>query len=820
MMASDGFSIRRRILWLAIALLVGAGLALIVFVQDYARRASDTAYDRLLSASAFTIAGAVQAEAGDVTVELPLASFAMFADDDRVFYAITGPDGGFVTGYRELGAGLPVASDAGPHYADVEFKGETVRIATVGRLVSTASGTGWVTIRVAETKGERAVLAREILSNALLPIVAMTLLAIGLVWFAIGRAFRPLTLLERNLNRRSPDDLSPVEEAVPTEVRRLVGALNDFIGRLALATERLGALVAEAAHEVRTPLASLRAQAEVALAENDPAALRRRVERIHQGAVQASHLVSQLLMDATVAHRLEARRVDPVLVGDLVNEVVGRLSPDLSERLDVDLPSAARSLAIDADRVVLREMLRNLIDNALTYAPGPVLVEVVAVEGAAVLSVIDHGPGIAAAERQAVTQRFRRGSASQGTSGSGLGLAIVARVVAASGGSLQLDDTPGGGLTARVRLPARRTGSPARQNSRGLAAVGSAMLLAALLVLPEQGHAGGIKTAPSGRTDQTLTILGTTDTPLFDPLIEGFQRVNPDISVRYEEGETLPIYEEVVAGTADPAPDLIISSAADLQVKLANDGLAQAYEAPALASLPRWAQWRREVFGFTFEPAVIVYNRRLVQPQEVPRTRIALAELLERDPARFAGKVATYDIATSGVGYLLAAQDQAISSYFWRLANAFGHVDAILSGSSPDILDRIESGELALGYNVLGSYALARQAAGQEIGVVVPDDYVLVLTRTMLIPQGARQPELARRFVDFVLSAEGQAILAGPIALGAVMPGTVGAHTSDTIAMMGRGTVQPIGLGPGLLVALDGQRRARFLETWLEIVGP
>lgn len=809
-MAADGFSIRRRILWLAIALLLAAALALVVFVLDYARRSSDTAYDRLLSASAFTIAGAVQAEAGRVTVELPLASFAMFSDDDRVFYSVAGPDGGFVTGYRELGADLAPATDSEPDYEDIDFRGEPVRVATVGRLVSTASGTGWVTIRVAETKGERAVLAREILGNALLPIVAMTLLSIALVWFAIGRAFRPLTLLERNLNRRTPDDLSPVVEAVPVEVRRLVDALNDFIGRLRQTTERLGALVAEAAHEVRTPLASLRAQAEVALSENDPAMLRGRVQRIHQGAVQASHLVNQLLMDATVAHRLEARRIDPVQLGDVVGEVVGRLSPDLAERLDVDVPRAARELVIDMDRVVLREMLRNLIDNALIYAPGPVLVEAEADDGAAILSVIDHGPGIAPDEKQAVTERFRRGSAAEGTSGSGLGLAIVARVAAAAGGRFLLDDTPGGGLTARVRLPARRAAT----------ALAALVVAAGLWGAPRPALALETYPAPSGQAGEVLTILGTTDTPLFRSLVAGFQRVWPDVTVAYEEGETLPIYLEVAEARADPKPDLVMSSATDLQVKLANDGFAQAHEPPNLAALPRWAQWRREVFGFTFEPAVIVYNPDLVAEAEVPRTRIALAELLERFPERFSGKVATYDIAKSGVGYLLAAQDQTISSYFWRLASAFGHVDAQLSGSSPDILDRVERGELALGYNVLGSYALARQAAGHRIGVVVPDDYVLVLTRTLLIPEGAPRADLARAFIDFALSAEGQSILAGEIALGAVIPGSSGAFTAERIAALGRGAVQPIALGPGLLVALDRQRRARFLETWLEIVGP
>src|SRR5690606_24043081 len=148
---------------------------------------------------------------------------------------------------------------------------------------------------------------------------------------------------------------------------------------------------------------------------------------------------------------------------------------------------------------------------------------------------------------------------------------------------------------------------------------------------------------------------------------------------------------------------------------------------------------------------------------------------------RFRGMVGTYDIATSGVGYLLAAQDQLISSNFWRLATAFGRTSVHLSGSSPDILDRVARGDLALGYNVLGSYAFARQAAGALIAIVVPDDYVLVLTRTMLVPRNAPHADLAAAFVDFALSPQGQAVAAGTSALGSVMPGSFGEFTAEAI---------------------------------------
>jgi two-component system sensor histidine kinase TctE len=350
------------------------------------------------------------------------------------------------------------------------------------------------------------------------------------------------------------------------------------------------------------------------------------------------------------------------------------------------------------------------------------------------------------------------------------------------------------------------------------------VLLASLLLLLGALPAVALSRYPAlsdaAGPPQTLTIVGTTDEPLFRDFIAGFQRLHPQVTVLYAESDTRPIFEGVIAGNLDPKPDVIVSSAADLQMKLANDGYALAYHSPYLDALPAWARWRDEVFGFTFEPAVIVYNPKLISAEEVPRTHLGLAELLERQTARFAGKVATYDIAESGVGYLLAANDQFISSNFWRLATAFGRAEVRLSGSSPRILDAVESGQLALAYNVLGSYAYARRAAGDDIAIVVPDDYVLVLTRSLIIPRSSGNPELAKAFVDFILSPSGQAIAAGSTALGALVGSFEGGFTSETISASGRGALQPIAIGPSLLVSLDQQRRDRFIATWLEIVAP
>ncbi|MET0259254.1 MAG: extracellular solute-binding protein, partial [Methylobacterium sp.] len=572
-----------------------------------------------------------------------------------------------------------------------------------------------------------------------------------------------------------------------------------------------------------------RAQAEVARGEPDPAELRRQVARIHDGAVQASQLVSQLLMDATISHRLETpNATGPSELSAVLAEVVGRLDPDLASRVGVHVDPAAADARLDGDRVVLREMLRNLLDNALRYSDGPVSLFVAparALSGmadAVEIHVFDRGPGIADAEKALVFERFRRGAAAEGRTGSGLGLAIVRRVVAAQGGAIALNDRSGGGLTVCVTLPL--AGGRERDRPRTARAGMLALVLAglALGLLAPTGRAMALDTlypAPDGSTADLLRVSGTTDTPLFTPLVRAFQATRPSVGVAYEEGDTRPIFERFLAGDG-ASPDLLMSSASDLQVKLVNDGFARTYDSPFVRALPPWARWRSQVFGVSFEPAVIVYNTQALAADDVPRTHLGFAELLEREPDRFRGRVATYDVATSGVGYMLATQDAAISSYFWRLASAFGRTDAAVSGSSPAILDGLADGRLAIGYNVLGSYAFARQQAGAPIGIVVPDDYVLVLTRTMLIPVKAARPDLAEAFLDFTLSPAGQAVLAGPAALGSVVPGSAGRWTAEHIASLGRGAVQPIALGPSLLVGLDRQRRARFLETWREIVSP
>ncbi|WP_286900516.1 extracellular solute-binding protein [Achromobacter sp. UBA2119] len=845
----ESFSIRQRVFTLGAVLLACALIGLVFFLRGYAQRAAEQAFDRLLAASALTIAGSVQIEDNEVTVEPPVSSLAMLSGGERVFYEARTSNGRLITGYGDLAPGLPLAQSATPVFTYLRYHDEPIRVATVGRLVSASQHAGWVTLRVAETLGSREALAGEILQRSVLPLLAVSLVALGLLWFGVQRAFAPLAVVERELRRRAPDDLEPLSKPVPREVRRLIEALNGFMQRLSGAMDSLNTLVADAAHQVRTPLASLRAQAEVALDETDPQRLHARLERIHMNATHASQLINQLLMDATITHRMGKGARALVGVAETVNETRRRIGPLDAQRLRIAIAPEVRRARIAGDRVALREMLRNLVDNALRYAPdGPVEIQAMPVAGYRVaLTVSDRGPGVADDEKESVQQRFSRGRAGESLPGSGLGLAIVRSVAVAHGGSLWLLDRPGGGLTARVVLPLARGGAGRALTTAAAAFCTACLLLAAPSAEVRAAGAAAparvtsdpvaapaaAKTADTLRPSQipevvtrypapqpssrVLTIAGPTDTPVVAPLIQGFQSHRPDVSVVYREMGSRELYEAAIEGRLQDV-DVLMSSASDLQIRLANDGYAQSYASPYAARLPSWAIWRHEVYGFTFEPAVIVYNPKRFAEAAVPRSRQDLLRLLEQDPLRLRGRIGTYDIAASSLGYLLAEQDELVSSNFWGLANAMGQAGVRLAATSAEILDAIERDELDIGYNILGSYALSRQAAGRPIGVVFPQDYVLVLARSVLIARSAPNPDLGRALVDWLLSPAGQQVASSHAALGSIMEDTPGRWTSEAVLARSQGIVQPVVLSPALLVGLDQRRHSRFVQNWIRLV--
>ena len=348
--------------------------------------------------------------------------------------------------------------------------------------------------------------------------------------------------------------------------------------------------------------------------------------------------------------------------------------------------------------------------------------------------------------------------------------------------------------------------------------------LFALLLLPLAARAEVVQyPAPAGAAaaTDTLVIYSTTDIAQAEPLITGYQRAHRGTAVTYHELNSLELYDRYLEETraAAATADLMLSSAMDLQIKLVNDGYALRYAPPASDELPAWANWRDEAFGFTFEPAVIVYNKALVPEAEVPRSRFDLIRLLEEKPEAYFGKIATYDPERSGLGFLLATQDSKQSQSIWHLASRFGVSGVKLYSNTAAILDRIASGQFLIGYNLVGSYALARAAANPDIGIILPSDYTLVTSRIAFIPKNAQNTAAARAFMDFLLSVSGQEIIATESRLYSIHPRVTGDVTAAALRARPDANLRPIRIGPGLLVFLDQVKRQKFLRDWHRALG-
>ncbi len=314
---------------------------------------------------------------------------------------------------------------------------------------------------------------------------------------------------------------------------------------------------------------------------------------------------------------------------------------------------------------------------------------------------------------------------------------------------------------------------------------------------------------------RTLTIFGSMDIGSARPLLAHYQRLRPSIAVTYHELDTLDIYTRFADGAdrGEPTADILLSPAMDLQLKLANDGYVRQYRSAATASLPEWSQWRNEVFGFSFDPAVIVYNKTLLEQAQAPASRAELAQLLERNAEAYFGRIATYDIERSGLGFLFLTQDAKRSREIWGLVKAFGGSSVKLYTNTAAMLDHISSGKYLLGYNLLGSYAKMRAEQDPALGIVLPQDYTLVMTRTAVLPRISREPALAEDFLQFLLSGEGQATIATESGLYALHPDVVGDHTATALRRM-VASIVPIKMGPALMVYLDRVKRQHFLREW------
>ena len=331
------------------------------------------------------------------------------------------------------------------------------------------------------------------------------------------------------------------------------------------------------------------------------------------------------------------------------------------------------------------------------------------------------------------------------------------------------------------------------------------------------GYPGSYAAVVSAATKEAkVVIYSATDTKAAAPLVQDFEALYPGVKVEYHDMNTTELYNRVISENAagQNSGDVTWSSSMDLQIKLVNDGMAMDYKSPEIPHMPDWAVWKNEAYGTTYEPVVFAYNKRLLKPEEVPNSHKDIPKFLRDNAERFKGKVTSYDIEKSGVGFLLITQDSKTNAAFWDVAKAFGESGARYQSSTGTMMERISSGENLLGYNILGGYALSRAKKDPGIGVIMPKDYTLVLSRIMFITKKAKNPNAAKLWLDYVLSKRGQTILANQSGLGAIRQDVEGEMTISSLTKLLGSALKPIPVGTGLLAYLDQAKRLGFIKEW------
>ncbi len=461
------YSLRRRIAWrllppLALLLAFNAAWS----VRE-GHEAANRAYDRLLSASLKHIADNVHATGGAISVDIPYSALDVSDEEiqGRVYYAVIGPNGALLTGYEGLGFPLPDVRSDVPRMIDTTFGPYSIRLGALSKRLYDPElvGGDTVTVLFAETTEARNRLALALFRESLRPQALMFVVGGALILLVLANAFRPLLDLCESIRRRDAEDLTPVAQTnVPNELAPLIDAINFHMARLARLLQARRRFLADAAHQIRTPLAVLGAQAEYGQRLDDPAEMRRTFGGLLDTIRGTRRMTNQMLTLARAEPVNEMPRDHVRLdLGEIARDVAGDLAViALKKHIELAFEgpeSPDTTLRIDGDATLLYEMVANLVDNAVRYTPehGHVTVGVEPRGKKVVLWVADDGPGIPEDEREKVFLRFYRILGQGNTEGSGLGLSIVREICIAHRGTIRLASGPSGcGLLAEITFPA------------------------------------------------------------------------------------------------------------------------------------------------------------------------------------------------------------------------------------------------------------------------------------------------------------------------------------------------------------------------------
>ena len=456
---------KQLLLWLVLPQLV-LWMAAAFVTYNVAARYANRAIDASLLQATRALARQVKPIGNGLFIDFPRAADDIIGGDpdDRVYYMVSTPPGQFILGSRTLPppslSGPPKLGE--PYFYDGVVDKMQIRVAALYVAYGDSKTRQLMLVQIARGRARRDELARSILGDTVLPLSGLILLMTMIVWAGIRAGLAPLARMRALVEDRAPNDLAPLKiDAAPQELRSLARALNDLLAAVHESVAAQRRFVNDAAHQLRTPLAGLKSQTELALGENVDPARQPRLQRVHESAVRSAHLVNQLLSLARAepesALAQHSARVD---LRELAREVTAEWVPKaLQAGVDLGLDDAGEAAApvvVQGHPLLIREALQNLIDNAIRYAgtSSEVTVCVRRDGGSGVMQVSDTGPGIPPDLHRAVFERFVR--ATHEGSGCGLGLAIVKSIAERHGGQVSLTGIAPHGLQVTIALPLAR----------------------------------------------------------------------------------------------------------------------------------------------------------------------------------------------------------------------------------------------------------------------------------------------------------------------------------------------------------------------------
>ncbi|MEO9273263.1 sensor histidine kinase [Marinomonas sp. 5E14-1] len=436
-------------------------------VFDYSRKLADLSYDRLLRSALLQMDENVGLIRNEVSIDIPWSAFATLAqaDEDRVFYKVESLEQGYITGYEDLHSlppNPPVLNQI--QFYNQEYSGEMVRFAWLERHLTDPEGAQTVRIILGHTRLSREEMASAVTRRAVEVVVLIALVAIALIAIGSHLVLRPLHRIERALEDRAMGDLTPININTPKETHHLKVAINHFMVRLQTNLEQLENYTADAAHQLRTPLASLRALAENARDNTSPERQHEALENIVKQCDALGQTVTLLLNQAVVSHRLQTQRLEPVdLLEPITESCREQAVTALHQGVLLSLDCTIKTALVLGDSFAIQQMMQNLIENAVRYSDADmehaseIIVQVQEFDEFYRINVIDYGVGIPGGEKELVFERFYRGRYDM--AGSGVGLAMVKDIVDHHSARILISDTEPKGTTFQVDFAKFRMGS-------------------------------------------------------------------------------------------------------------------------------------------------------------------------------------------------------------------------------------------------------------------------------------------------------------------------------------------------------------------------